>query len=39
MTWAVDIGQLTHHEVQEGGKNTETEGRGIFALTTDRMVS
>ena len=38
-TWAVGIAQLTHHEVQGGGKNPETEGRGIFAPTTDRVVS
>ena len=30
-TWAVGIAQLTHHEVQGGGKNPETAGRGIFA--------
>ena len=30
-TWAVGIAQLTHHEVQGGGKNPETGGRGIFA--------
>ena len=30
-TWAVGIAQLTHHEVQGGGKNPETVGRGIFA--------
>ena len=30
-TWAVGIAQLTHHEVQGGGKNPETEGRWIFA--------
>ena len=34
MTWAVGIAQLTHHEVQGGGKNPKTEGRGIFAPTT-----
>ena len=39
MTWAVGIAQLTHHEVQGGGKNPETEGRGIFASTADRVVS
>ena len=38
-TWAVGIAQLTHHEVQGGGKNPETEGRGIFAPTEDRVVS
>ena len=38
-TWAVSIAQLTHHEVQGGGKNLETEGRGIFAPTADRVVS
>ena len=38
-TWAVGIAQLTHHEVQGGGKNPETEGRGIFAPTADRVVS
>ena len=39
MTWAVSIAQLTHHEVQGGGKHPETEGRGIFAPTADWMVS
>ena len=38
-TWAVGITQLTHHEVQGGGKNPETGGRGIFAPTADRVVS
>ena len=38
-TWAVGIAQLTHHEVQGGGKNPETEGRGIFAPTANRVVS
>ena len=38
-TWAVGIAQLTHHEVQGGGKNPDTEGRGIFAPTADRVVS
>ena len=38
-TWAVGIVQLTHHEVQGGGKNPETEGRGIFAPTADQVVS
>ena len=38
-TWAVGIAQLTHHEVQGGGKNPETEGRGIFAPAADRVVS
>ena len=38
-TWAVGIAQLTHHEVQSGGKNPETEGRGIFAPTANRVVS
>ena len=38
-TWAVGIVQLTHHEVQDGGKNPETEGRGIFASIAERMVS
>ena len=38
-TWAVGIAQLTHHEVQGGGKNTETGGRGIFAPTAYRVVS
>ena len=38
-TWAVGIAQLTHHEVQGGDKNPETEGRGIFAPTADRVVS
>ena len=28
-TWAVGIAQLTHHEVQGGGKNPETEGELI----------
>ena len=37
--WAVGIAQLTHHEVQGGGKNPETEGRGIFAPTADQVVS
>ena len=36
-TWAVGIVQLTHHEVQGGGKNPETEGRGIFAPTADTL--
>ena len=30
-TWAVGIAELTHHEVQGGGKNPETFGLGIFA--------
>ena len=30
-TWVVGIAQLTHHEVQGGGKNPETEGRVISA--------
>ena len=38
-TWAVCIAQLTHHEVQGGGKNPETEGRGIFAPIADPVVS
>ena len=38
-TWAVGIAQLTHHEVQGGGKNPSTSGLGIFALTADRVVS
>ena len=38
-TWAVGIAQLTHHEVQGGGKNPETGGRGIFAPTADRVVT
>ena len=38
-TWVVGIAQLTHHEVQGGGKNPETEGRGIFAPTANRVVS
>ena len=38
-TWAVGIAQLTHHEVQGGGKNPETVGRGIFAPAEDRVVS
>ena len=38
-TWAVGIAQLTHHEVQGGIKNPETEGRGIFVPTADRVVS
>ena len=29
-TWVVGIAQLTHHEVQGGGKNPETGGRGIL---------
>ena len=29
-TSAVDIAQLTHHEVQGGGKNPETECRFAF---------
>ena len=33
------IAQFTHHEVQGGGKNPETEGRGFFAPTADRVVS
>ena len=38
-SWAVGIAQLTHHEVQGGGKNPETDGRGIFAPTADGVVS
>ena len=38
-TWAVGIAQSTHHEVQGGGKNPETGGRGIFAPTANRVVS
>ena len=38
-TWTVGIAQLTHHEVQGGGKNPETGGRGFFAPTADRVVS
>ena len=38
-TWAGGIAQLTHHEVQGGGKNPETGGRGIFAPTADQVVS
>ena len=38
-TWAVSIAQLTHHEVQGGGKNPETGCRGIFAPTAGRVVS
>ena len=38
-TWAVGIAQLTHHEVQGGRKNPETEGRRIFAPTADQVVS
>ena len=38
-TWAVGIAQLTHHEVQGGGKNPETGVRGIFAPTANRVVS
>ena len=38
-TWTVGIAQITHYEVQCGGKNPETEGRGIFAPTADRVVS
>ena len=30
-TWAVGIGQLTHHSVRGGGKNPSTLGLGIFA--------
>ena len=30
-TWGGGIAQLTHHEVQGGGKNPETGGLGIFA--------
>ena len=29
-TWAVGIAQLTHHEVQGGGENPETEGTEGF---------
>ena len=39
MTWVVGIAQLTHHEVQGGDKNPETEGRGIFAPTLNLVVS
>ena len=39
MTWAVGTAQLTHDEVQGGGKNSETEGRRIFAPIADRVVS
>ena len=38
-TWAVGIAQLTHHEVQGGGKNPEIEVRGIYDPTADRVVS
>ena len=40
-TWAVGIAHLTHHSVRGGGKNPETEGRGIFAPTLNlvRVVS
>ena len=49
-TWAVGIAQLTHHEVQGGGKNPETEVQGggknpeteglwIFAPTLNLVVS
>ena len=38
-TWAVGIAHLTHHEVQGGGKNPETEGRVILTPTADRVVS
>ena len=38
-TRAVGIAYLTHHSVQGGGKNPETQGRGIFAPTADRVVS
>ena len=38
-TWSVGIAQLTHREVRGGGKNPETGGQGIFALTADRVVS
>ena len=38
-TWAVGIAQLTHHEVQGGGRNPSTFGLGIFAPTADQVVS
>ena len=38
-TWAVGIAQLTHHEVQGGGKNPSTSGLGIFAPTLNLVVS
>ena len=39
-TWAVGIAQLTHHEVQGGGKNPETAGRGILPPPrTERWVN
>ena len=38
-TWAVDIAQLTHHEVRGGGKDPETWNRGICAPTAGRVVS
>ena len=38
-TGAVGITQLTNHEVPGGGKNPETEGRGIFSPTVERVVS
>ena len=37
MTWAVGIAQLTHHEVQGGGKNPETEGQNNQARTLCRI--
>ena len=39
MTWAAGIAQLTHHGIRGGGKNSETEGRGSFAPTADRVVN
>ena len=32
-TWAVGIAQLTHHEVQGGGKNPETEGEYLWYIS------
>ena len=31
-TWAVGIAQLTHHEVQGGGKNPSTSGTSLFEV-------
>ena len=30
---------ITHHEVQSGGKDPETGGRGIFVPIAERVVS
>ena len=38
-TWAVGIAQLTHHSVRGGGKNPSTFGLGIFAPTSNLVVS